>query len=102
MDIAAESHIHRAHFVMNESSFLSPGQNPCRTGKMNAIPATAAYDSWNPISVMLLGDSTICIIIAVIITRGRLILYFLKFAYSPMVMKVKALIIDGPEPVASV
>ena len=45
MDIAAESHIQRANFVVNVSLFLSPGQNFCRMGNMYAIPAMAAYDS---------------------------------------------------------
>ena len=50
IDIAAEFHIHLAGPVTASPAMLllPSGHMDLRRGKMNAMPAMAAYESWNP------------------------------------------------------
>lgn len=69
---------------------------------MYAIPAIAAYDSWNPISEMACGNNAICIV-----SDARRILPVslnlpLIMAVSLMKIKMSALVSDAPAPVMSV
>lgn len=102
IDIAAESHSHLAILVSGASSCLSPGQNPCIHGNMNAIPVIAAYDSWNPTSFMDDGDNARCISMAVSSVFFRMDCLPLSLTHSPIKMKMNALAIDAPAPVAKV
>ena len=69
---------------------------------MNAIPAIAAYESWNPTSRSDEGDSVRCISRAAIRTVPVLLKRPHSRAVSPMRMNRNALTIDAPAPVARV
>ena len=50
-----QSHIHFNPFIVNPLSALSAGHKSRSFGKMYAMPAIAAYDSWNPTSLISAG-----------------------------------------------
>jgi len=60
IDIDAEFHIHLVHFAKALSSCGCPGHKDFIHGNMNAIPAIAAYESWNPTDCTDDGDIASC------------------------------------------
>ena len=69
---------------------------------MNAIPAIAAYESWNPIDRAAEGVRHSCIINAASNTFPVLLYRPVSRAASFNMMKMKALVMEGPAPVANV
>ena len=107
MDIDAVVQIHLNGLGLcfgnpTESSSLSPGQKPLSHGKMKAMPAMAAYESWKPTSLTADGSRVRCMSRDVKSTVPVLLNLPCRRAVSPMNMKRKALTMDGPAPVASV
>lgn len=69
---------------------------------MNAIPAIAAYDSWNPTDFIDEGDRQSCMTSAVSSTFPVLLYLPLRRADSLRRMNRNALTIEGLAPVAIV
>ena len=90
-----------SHLLLTASS-SSSGQNPFSHGKMKAMPAMAAYDSWNPTSRMADGSIARCMTSAESSTVPVLLKRPCRRALSPSRMNRKALTIDAPAPVARV
>ena len=103
MDIAAVSHIRFIGFRIHDVFSASPSDHsPCSHGNMNAIPAMAAYESWNPTSRTASGDMHRWMISAVISTDPVFLKRPVNLAYSPRNMNRKARRLDAPAPVAKV
>lgn len=101
MDNAAVSHIHSRGPRLSLILSLC-GQNARNQGKMNAIPAIAAYDSWKPTSWSACGSMTRCMSSEVMRTVPVFLKRLYILAVSPVRMKTNALTIDAPAPVARV
>ena len=96
MDTEAESHM-RLMKVPFCSSF---GQIALRCGCIQAIPAIAAYDSWKPMLEMSAGFTVRCIMMEDASVVFRSGLRCSRMPVSRIIMKMRALIIDAPAPVA--
>ena len=97
IDIAAEAHIHLSPLWATPPA--SSGQMLFSSGKMNAIPAIAAYESRKLTSRMSSGNSIVWIISALISTSPVVALRPVVAAISYIAMNMNALIIEGPAPV---
>lgn len=106
IDIAVEFHIRLAGFVIIADEIpeaeLFSGHKPFIRGYMNAIPAIAAYDSWNPTVRTDSGQMQSCITSAVSSTFPVLRYLPVSRAASFSVMNRNALTMEGPAPVARV
>ena len=78
------------------------GHNPFIHGYMNAMPTIAAYESWNPASLMAAGVMQSWMTSAVRSTLPVLLYLPQSRAVSFKMMKRNALTSEGPAPVARV
>lgn len=96
MDTEAESH----RCLSSVSFFPSFGHIALSCGCIQAMPAIAAYESWKPMLEMSSGFKVRCIMsedASVVFRSG---LRCSRMPVSRMIMKMRALIIDAPAPVA--
>lgn len=97
MDSAALSHI----FLM--TGHVEPScQIPLSRGCIHAMPAIAAYDSWNPMSRMSFGHITRCIRRHFQSRPSSLMGLPVTIPISLNVMNSRALVIEADAPVAKV
>ena len=78
----------------------SSGQMDMNHGNPHAIPAMAAYESWKPMLDMSVGIKVRCImrLDAMVVFRSDFLCSSL--AASPVMMNMRARVIDAPAPVA--
>lgn len=94
--MAAESHIRLI------TPPLLPGHRPFSHGDMNAIPAIAAYESWNPTSLDDPGENSSWTNRDVMRIVAMFLLRPVSRAVSLIRMNRNALVIEAPAPVAAV
>ena len=96
MDTEAESQKR----LINVLFCPSLGQIALKCGCIQAMPAIAAYESWKPMLEMSSGFKVRCIMsedASVVFRSG---FRCSRMPVSRMIMKIRALIIDAPAPVA--